>query len=346
MEGIKNLNLNVSVTIFSPDSQNNGGTSSKIFRGRIYNREPDQNVVIELESDSGHHFFTAGKPILLFLAHDLGLYIFSAVVNRVEKQGGKTVLYCNNPQQVKYFQRRKSVRVSVTIPASFSTESNHARVWDGTITDISVGGLKLEAPFLVSPGSVVELVYQIEEGGPMFMDGRVVRAFERDGRCIHGIEFVNPDNYSIDSIAKFIMAEQMRQKRLGLNMFKAFILEATVEMQAPTVFGIIRYKNLDISALQGKKCNGTIMEIGIHSLRIECLLKLPLGAVLEFSVELPKLGYTTIQATVTEITSRMGKFVVVADYSVEYTKIRDCVLERLAREFDVPYIGGGCRDEE
>ncbi|MHB9095550.1 MAG: PilZ domain-containing protein [Eubacteriales bacterium] len=146
LEGISNLNLNVNVTIFSPD-KNANDLSSNIYKGRIYSRELDQSVVIELEGNDGSGSLTVGKPILLFLAHDLGLYIFSATISLKNSKDRVTFLHCKNPQQVKYFQRRTSVRVQVAIPVSFSAELNRSRVWDGTITNMSIGGLQMEAPF-------------------------------------------------------------------------------------------------------------------------------------------------------------------------------------------------------
>jgi len=338
VEGIKNLNLNVNVTVFAPGGSNPNDPSSQMVKGRIYNGEGDESVIVELDSGYGDDAPTSGKPIMLFLAHDLGLYILSATVGSVCTERGKIMMRCLNPQQVKYFQRRKSVRIKASIPVSFSAESDRSRVWEGTITDISVGGLQLEAPFLIPMDSVLELVYQLEDIGPMFMDGKVVRAYEKKGSFIHGLEFANTDQLYIDSIAKFIMAEQLRQKRLGLNVFKAFILKASVEIQLPTVFSIIGFKSVDISALKGKKCTGNITEIGINNLKIECPLKLPVGAILEFDVELPRVGHSTVRAVVKNIEVRSGKFILDAVFGPKHEKVRDCVLDLLSKDFEVPYM--------
>lgn len=337
-EGIGNLNLNVSVTVYSPDG--NGVQSAKIYKGRIYQQELDKNVVIELENSNSAEFLDAGKHILLFLAHDLGLYIFSAKISRKDTKDGLTFLHCDSLEQVKYFQRRQSVRVQVSIPANFSPEFDRSVVWEGTIVDISTGGLQLETSFYIPPETVLELVYQLEDIGPVFMDGKVIRAVEQDGRFLHGLEYAYPDRHSLDGIARFIMAEQQRQKRLGLQMFKAFILKSTIEVQTPAVFGIVQFKSLDVSALLGKKCAGTITEISIHDLKIECPLKIPLDAVLEFSFELPQLGYSTIQAVVREINSHLGKYALTAEFNTDYTEMRDCILESLAQEFKIPYNSG------
>lgn len=337
VEGIGSLNLNVSVTIYSPGENNAQNASEQIYRGRIYQREIDQNIVIELEDTDSTEFLHTGKPILLFLAHDLGLYIFSAQISNKNIKDGITFLHCNNLMQIKYFQRRQSVRVQVSIPINFSPEFDRSIVWEGTIVDISTGGLQLETSFYIPPETSLELVYQLEDIGPVFLDGKVIRALEQDGRFWHGLEYVYPDQHSMDGIARFIMAEQQRQKRLGLQIFKAFILKSTIEVQTPTVFGIVQFKSLDISALQGKKCAGTITEISINSLKIECPLKIPLGAVLEFSFELPKLGYSTTQAVVKEVNSHLGKYALTAEFNTDYEEMRNCVLESLAQDFKVPY---------
>jgi hypothetical protein len=131
------------------------------------------------------------------------------------------------------------------------------------------------------------------------------------------------------------MAEQIRQKRLGLQVFKAFIFNASLDVQTPALFTITRYKNLDISALQGKKCQGTVLTIGLEGLLFECPLKLPTGSVLKLSVELPVLGPTTIEASIRDVESREGKYYVSTDYCREYNGIRDCILRQLARDFDL-----------
>jgi len=337
VEGIGNLNLNVNVTIYSSDMDSAQKSSVKMYKGRIYQQEPDQNVVIELEDNNSAEFLNAGKPILLFLAHDLGLYIFSAKINEKITKDGLTFLHCNNLKQIKYFQRRHSVRVQVSIPVNFSPEFDRSVVWEGTIADISTGGLQLATSFYIPPETVLELVYQLEGIGPIFMDGKVIRAMEQDGMFLHGLEYVYPDQHSLDGIARFIMAEQQRQKRLGLQIFKAFILKSTIEVQTPTIFSIVHFKNLDISALQGKKCAGTITEISIHDFKIECPLKIPLGALLEFSFELPQLGYSTIQAVVREVNSHLGKYTLTAEFNTAYEEMRNCILESLAKDFEIPY---------
>lgn len=337
LEGLGNLNLNVNVSIFAP-VKSGPSVSPNIYKGRIYNRELDQSVVIELEAEEGSDYLSPGRPILLFLAHDLGLYIFSTTVSSKNSSDGITFLHCSNPQQIRYFQRRKSVRVNVSIPISFSAEFDRSKVWDGSIRNISIGGLQLETPFEIPVGTTLELFYQLEDVGPIFMDGIVKRVTATESSYVYGLQFSNADPHCIDGIARFIMAEQMRQKRLGLQIFKAFILKSTVETQAPAIFSIIQFKNIDISALQGKKCSGVITEIGLSDLRLECPLKLPVGAVLEFSFELPKLGYCTLKAQTTEVTMQNGKFLALAAYSPEYENIRDCILNQLAEDFSITFM--------
>jgi c-di-GMP-binding flagellar brake protein YcgR len=337
VQGIGNLNLNVNITVYSPDGNNSQKSTVKIYKGRIYQRELDQNVVIELVDTDSTEFLNPGKPILLFLAHDLGLYIFSAKINKKDSKDGLTLLYCDNLTQVKFFQRRQSVRVQVSIPVNFSPEFDRSAAWEGTIIDISTGGLQVSTSFYIPPETVLELVYQLEDIGPVFMDGKVIRSLEQDGQFIQGLEYLYPDRHSLDVIARFIMAEQQRQKRLGLQIFKAFILKSTIEVQTPTVFSIVQFKSLDISVLQGKTCAGTITEISIHDIKIECPLKIPLGAVLEFSFELPQLGYSTIQAVVRGVDSHLGKYSLTAEFNTDYEEMRDCLLESLARDFKIPY---------
>jgi len=336
MDGIKNLNLNVDVTVFAPENGNPEKLTPHIFRGRIFSENADQSVVIQVEDGAGSDILTTDKPIFLFLAHDLGLYVFSAVISNKSVEDGKNVINCSKPKQVKYFQRRNSVRVNVNIPAGYSPENDRSNIQYGFITDISMGGLQLWAPLSLPLNSDLELVFQLENSGQLYINGKVVRNVKKDGKYFLGISFTNPDEQTKDEIARFVMAEQVRQKRLGLQIFKAFIFNAHLQVNAPAIFCITKYKNLDVTVLQGKKCDGAVTEIGIHDLIIESHLKIPVGAELEFSVELPKLGYSIIRAVVKQVAAHRDKYRVQAEFSSDYEKIRDCILGQMARDFDLP----------
>lgn len=336
MDGIKNLNLNVNVTVFSPEPENRK-TAAKIFRGRIYNKE-DNNMIIHIENGGGSELLSVGKPIFLFLAHDLGLFVYSARIHSKVVENEEIIVSCSKPRQHKNFQRRNSVRVKVNIPVRYSMDFNNAKELTGIISDISVKGLQLQSPSTVPVGADLELRFQLESTGTVYVKGTVVRTFEKNEKIFLGIKFIDIDKQVEDDIARFLMAEQMRQKRLGLQLFKAFIFNASVRVKASTEFCIIQYKSLDVSTLRSKKSRGELLEIGIHGIIVESPLNLPLGAKIEFSVELPKLGYTIIQAVVQEVAEHQNKYIIHADYSIEHEKIRDCILEQMAGDFDIPEI--------
>lgn len=333
MEGIKNLNLNVDVTVFAPDDSSRQKLSSKIFRGRICNKDSDSGIVITVEKGGGADLLVVGNPIFLFLAHDLGVYIYSARISSKNIEEGNIIVYCNRLREIRNLQRRKSVRVNVNIPVRYTLESDQAREQYGIIGDISVDGLLLGTPASIPVGTKLDLTLQLDNVGMVFVSGNVVRNFDKEGIYFTGISFSDSDRQTKDDMARFIMAEQMRQKRLGLQIFKAFIFNATVQVEAPTEISIIQYKNLDISALRGKKSNGTVREIGINGLSVETALKLPVGAKLEFPVDLPELGYYVIQATVRQVSMHRDKFIIEAEYVSAYEQVRDCILGRLAGDF-------------
>lgn len=339
MEGIKNLNLNVNVTVFAPDDGNRENLSSKIFRGRIFNEEASQSLVIRIETGDGAELLAIGKPIFLFLAHDLGFYIYSAIINSKAVEDGNVVVYCSQPRQIRDCQRRKSVRVNVDIPVKYSPESDCSNEWVGLIRDISMDGLLVETPTAVTIEANIDLNFFLESIGPVYVTGAAVRSFEKDGRFFIGIKLATADKQSKDDIARFVMAEQMRQKRLGMQIFKAFIFNATIKVDTYTELSIIQYKNLDITALKGKRSAGIIREIGIHSLSIGTQLNLPVGAIVEFPVELPQLGYHVIQAIVRQVSlDKDNLYLVEAEFASEYKKIRDCILAKMSGNFDLPQV--------
>lgn len=339
MEGIKNLNLNVNVTVFAPGDGSRENLSSKIFRGRIYNEASDQRLVIRVEDGGGAELLAIGKPIFLFLAHDLGFYIYSARISSKAFEDGNVVVYCTQPRQIRDYQRRKSVRVNVDIPVKYSPESKLTKEWVGIIRDISVEGLLIETPSNIHIDDKINLNFLLENVGPVFVNGIVVRSFEKDGRFFSGVNFSDADMQTQDDIARFVIAEQMRQKRLGIQIFKAFIFNATIKVDAPTELSIIQFKNLDVTALQGKKSAGIIREIGIHGLSIGSQLKLPVGARVEFPVDLPQLGYYVIQAVVRQVSTDRDNYIIDAEFVSEYEKIRDCILAKMSGGFDLPLEG-------
>lgn len=336
MDGIKNLNLNVNVTVFAQDDRYPEKVIRKIFRGIMHSENVDQSLVINLTDNEGAELLVAGRPIFLFLAHDLGLYVFSAIIKNKTFTDGKFTVECSKSRQVRCFQRRQSVRVNVNIPAGFSLAADRTNVQYGFVTDLSLGGMQLRSPLSFPVRSDLELVFQLDKS--VYINGEVVRAVEKNGEYYCGIRFSNPDEQTKDDIARFIIAEQIRQKRLGLQMFKAFIFDANVKVQAPTVFSITKYKNLDISALQGKKCSGIITDVGIHDINIECPLTLPVNAELEFSVDLPKLGYFIIKAVVRQVARHQGIYLIRAEFVADYEKIRDGILAQMAKGFNLPQL--------
>jgi c-di-GMP-binding flagellar brake protein YcgR len=332
MEGIKNLNLNVNVTVFAPETIDRKKTAPKIFRGRIYSKEESENnLIIQIKEGNGSDLLQTGKPIFLFLAHDLGLYIYTAMITGKKVEDGDIIVNCRQPRQLKNFQRRQSVRVKVNIPVSYADLT-------GTVTDISLEGIQLQSPGGVNVGAELDLKFQLDNIGPIYVKGNVVRSFEKDKKLYFGIKFSDIDKQTKDDIARFIITEQVRQKRLGLQIFSAFVFNATVKVNAPAEFSIIQYKNLDVSALQSKKSKGTITEVGIHGLSVECPLKMPIGAILEFAVDLPKMGYTVIQAVIRGVDVCRNSYIIYAEYNTEYEKIRDCILDQMAGDFDLPDI--------
>ena len=334
IEGLKNLDLNVNISVAASGGPENDG-ETRIFTGRINYEAGVESVVIRVNEADNKNLLKLNKPIFLFLAHDLGLYILSANISKKGIVEDKTIIHCSRLRQVKAYQRRKSVRVNVNIPTSFNLENDRGNINYGFVTDISVGGLQLWSPLSFAFNTDFEMMFQLDSDKPVFVTGKVVRNTEHDGKILLGIKYNNPDTQTQDDIARFVIAEQMRQKRLGLQIFKAFIFNAHLKVVAPSIFTITRYKNLDISALLDKKCEGIITEVGIHGISMECPLKLPVGAELEFSVELPQIGYSVIRAVVKELVWSAGKNIINVEFTNEYEKIRDVILAQMSRGFEL-----------
>ena len=64
---------------------------------------------------------------------------------------------------------------------------------DATAMDLSLTGVSVWAPEGVSPGGVLKVTMQIDDTGPITLEGTVARQFESDGGSVWGIHFQNVD---------------------------------------------------------------------------------------------------------------------------------------------------------
>ena len=104
-------------------------------------------------------------------------------------------------------EKRKDLRIPVRI-----TVVLRETTFDGTLyfssSDLSLGGMFLEADLLLQEGSVVSLQYSLPNGGTPIRSvariARVVDSQEEGTRCGFGVEFLEMDLSSREQLRGFI----------------------------------------------------------------------------------------------------------------------------------------------
>jgi len=116
-----------------------------------------------------------------------------------------------------------------------------------------------------------------------------------------GIKFLDVGPEVESKIIAFVNQEQMRQKKEGSRPFKAALMTLRSQEEIPTLFGLIKYKGMDLSHLQGKTSKAIIKELDVFSLKMESGLKLPLGMEVTLNFELAGEGPLQASGTVSSV---------------------------------------------
>ncbi|MBI4572339.1 MAG: PilZ domain-containing protein [candidate division NC10 bacterium] len=95
----------------------------------------------------------------------------------------------NRPQE--NLGRRRFVRLPVVVPVVGRAVQFPGEEIQGMVRNIAAGGVLVEFPVQMVPGSVVDLVLQTR-GGPREMEGKVVWTSAVEGKIHHGIAFPEP----------------------------------------------------------------------------------------------------------------------------------------------------------
>lgn len=86
--------------------------------------------------------------------------------------------------------RRGSGRVYIMTTVSLQVGGQTV---EATAMDLSLTGISVWAPEGISPSGPLKVTMQIDDPGPITLDGTVARQFESDGGSVWGIHFENVD---------------------------------------------------------------------------------------------------------------------------------------------------------
>jgi hypothetical protein len=111
------------------------------------------------------------------------------------------------------FERRHTKRLSVELPARYSSSALSMAAW---VANLSATGLFLRSDFLDDPGSLVDLTIDLPgKIAAVHLSGEVVRVDERPNRGGMGISIVDLPASSRDQLSKFMKQKALRRPGQG-----------------------------------------------------------------------------------------------------------------------------------
>lgn len=148
-------------------------------------------------------------------------YSFTTRVLR-RKGGHLPTITVELPEKIKRWQRRNYLRVSASIPLTFTLtnsdgKSKHPQIYRSETIDISGGGVMLKSPLLIEKGSYLELELMLPQRGVIVALGRIVRIQERSSKNKHfyllGIEFSVIKESDREKIITYVFDLQRQRNR-------------------------------------------------------------------------------------------------------------------------------------
>jgi len=157
-------------------------------RLRVVVSEVDESavtLVLTVRQDGGHPIVHAGEAVIEWTSvrgvhHVLGTLTSDPARPEVVR------LHRSADERI---QRRDAVRVAAVLPVELTTVEGRPRRGETTTLNVSTAGILLRAPFLLEPGTLVDLRLELAPGSPpLELRGRVVRTGAQTGVGIDRIE--------------------------------------------------------------------------------------------------------------------------------------------------------------
>jgi c-di-GMP-binding flagellar brake protein YcgR len=145
------------------------------------NYTEDSEFVIAIPASVAAANIKPGSDVRVELALPDGLRRFTVRVRDVGTTPPSLTL--SWPEQGERIQRRDAVRVPVTMPVEvsvFQEDGSLAPPLEGHTSDVSAGGVRLNLPVKLPPGSRIEMVLDAPGFGKLECTGRVLRGGDLD----------------------------------------------------------------------------------------------------------------------------------------------------------------------
>jgi len=157
-----------------------------------------------------------GDRYYLWVTTLRGIYKYPVEIVGV-KEENINVLLLKVVGRGEHIQRRRFVRVEVSLPFTYRLKGRVTSPKRGCTRDLSAGGLRgiFEEPLLVGQRILIRL--DLGDGfGPMVLEGRVVRVDLKEKEIEHGVEFLNVSERMARRIVRFVFKREMELKKKGL----------------------------------------------------------------------------------------------------------------------------------
>lgn len=207
------------VSIQAPDIR-----AGEWFPVKVVAVEEDRQVEISAPQASGRELFIpADYKVLLEVIRPDGVRRMTAHVQS-RRANHPPILVLDWPQVDERIQRRDSVRIAVSFPVyvrPFNAAGKLGTRINGTVVDLSAGGVQVRLPEPLWEGLAVELALQIPGFGERICGGAIVRASIADQApdatpYSVGVKFTDITEAARRDITKFVFDTQIEYLRKGI----------------------------------------------------------------------------------------------------------------------------------
>lgn len=224
--------------------QNHEGIAAKLYKSSVYDVISDEVVQITMPMDGSRIIlFDAGMRFSMIFYTKRGLFSGEGIVQNRFKDGANYVLTVLARSSLKKFQRREFFRINKVIDLQYfhiseevaalpTTEElfvithnpeNHYEKYEGTILDISGGGIRFSTTERLEKDSCILSVFELVNeryDTTFYLVTQIIESEPVSGdtkRFMNRAKFVLKNLRDREAIVRFIFEEerQMRKKEIG-----------------------------------------------------------------------------------------------------------------------------------
>ncbi|RKX29879.1 MAG: hypothetical protein DRP47_00645 [Candidatus Zixiibacteriota bacterium] len=220
------------------------GSSAGHYVSRIEDFDNANIVITPPEFESGNALLRNGCRCMVLLTRKDAVYQFDTRIRTVKTSKGKKYLL-ESPGNVRRVQRRQFVRIEVWQKITYAlvpsdnqeiSEPNELEWIEGTVVDISGGGVLLKTNREIKEGTLVvfRLEFLAESGLPSIIAAVCRRSFKNDKIPMSGFELLRYEQLTraYDSTRLKLLPESVRAfDIIAQNNLVNFVFKRQVELR-------------------------------------------------------------------------------------------------------------------